>query len=87
MTFCSLLANQMTVEGQRLFFKLIQNIMLPITDPLSLGQDYETEAECIPELNLTGRQGFQVADSNLNMSVVSRHLEFSSLMSWMCRKY
>ena len=48
--------------------------MLPITDPLSLGQDYETEAECIPELNLTGSQGFQVADSNLNMSVVSRSL-------------
>ena len=43
-------------------------------DPLSLGQDYETEAECIPELNLTGRQGCQVADSNLNMSVVSRSL-------------
>ena len=44
------------------------------TSPLSLGQDYETEAECIPELNLTGRQGCQVADSNLNMSVVSRSL-------------
>ena len=65
----------MTVEGQRLFLKLIHNIMLPIrTDPLSLGYDYETEAECIPELNLTGRQGCQVADSHLNMSVVSRSL-------------
>ena len=30
MTFCTLLANQMTVEGQRLFLKLIHNIMLPM---------------------------------------------------------
>ena len=30
MTFCTLLANQMIVEDQRLFFKLIHNIMLPI---------------------------------------------------------
>ena len=73
MTFCTLLANQMTVEGQRLFLKLIHNIMLPIPT-LCLGQDYETEGECIPELNLTGRQGCQLADSNLNMSVVSRSL-------------
>ena len=30
MIFCTLLANQMTVESQRLFLKLIHNIMLPM---------------------------------------------------------
>ena len=61
MTFCTLLANQMTVEGQRLFLKLIHNIMLPIMI-MKL------------KLNWTGRQGCQVAGLNLNMSVVPRSL-------------
>ena len=63
----------MTVEGQGLFLKLIHNIMLPIPT-LSVWDKIMKQAECIPELNLTGRQGCQVADSNLNMSVVSRSL-------------
>ena len=57
--------------GSGALFKINSQHSAAHTDPLSLGQDYETEAECIPELNLTGRQGCQVADSNLNMSVVS----------------
>ena len=67
MTFCTLFANQMTVEGQRLFLKLIHNTMLPIPT-LSVWD----KSWMYSELNLTGRQGCQVADSNLNMSVVSR---------------
>ena len=35
----------MTIEGQRLFLKLIPQHNAAHTDPLSLGQDYETEAE------------------------------------------
>ena len=68
MTFCTLLANQMTVEGQRLFLKLIHNIMLPI--PTLSVWDKIMKLK----LNLTGRQGCQVAGLNLNMSVVSRSL-------------
>ena len=68
MTFCTLLANQMTVEGQRLLLKLIHNIMLPI--PTLSVWDKIMKLK----LNLTGRQGCQVADSNLNMSVVSLSL-------------
>ena len=57
MTLCTLLANQMTVEGQRLFLKLIMKLKL--------------------KLNLTGRQGCQVAGLNLNRArnyVVPRSL-------------
>ena len=68
MTFCTLLANQMTVEGQRLFLKLIHNIMLPI--PTLSVWDKIMKLK----LNLTGRQGCQVAGLNLNMSVVPRSL-------------
>ena len=68
MTFCTLLANQMTVEGQRLFLKLIHNIMLPI--PTLSVWDKIMKLK----LNLTGRQGCQVAGLNLNMSVVLRSL-------------
>ena len=64
MTFCTLLANQMTVEGQRLLLKLIHNIMLPI--PTLSVWDKIMKLK----LNLTGRQGCQVAGLNLNMSVV-----------------
>ena len=68
MTFCTLLANQMTVEGQRLFLKLIHNIMLPIPT-LSVWDKIMKM-----KLNLTGRQGCQVAGLTLNMSVVPRSL-------------
>ena len=68
MTFCTLLANQMTVEGQRLFLKLIHSIMLPI--PTLSVWDKIMKLK----LNLTGRQGCQVAGLNLNMSVVPRSL-------------
>ena len=68
MIFCTLLANQMTVEGQRLFLKLIHNIMLPI--PTLSVWDKIMKLK----LNLTGRQGCQVAGLNLNMSVVPRSL-------------
>ena len=68
MTFYTLLANQMTVEGQRLFLKLIHNIMLPIAT-LSVWDKIMKL-----KLNLTGRQGCQVAGLNLNMSVVLRSL-------------
>ena len=68
MTFCTLLANQMTVEGQRLFLKLIHNIMLPI--PTLSVWDKIMKLK----LNLTGRQGCQVAGLNLNMFVVPRPL-------------
>ena len=68
MTFCTLLANQMTVEGQRLFLKLIHNIMLPI--PTLSVWDKIMKLK----LNLTGRQGCQVAGLNFNMSVVPRSL-------------
>ena len=63
MTLCTLLANQMTVEGQRLFLKLIHNIMLPIPT-LSVWDNIKLK------LNLTGRQGCQVAGLNLTMPVV-----------------
>ena len=68
MTFCTLLANQMTVEGQRLFLKLIHNIILPI--PTLSVWDKIMKLK----LNLTGRQGCQVTGLNLNMSVVPRSL-------------
>ena len=68
MTFCTLPANQMTVEGQMLFLKLIHNIMLPI--PTLSVWDKIMKLK----LNLTGRQGCQVAGMNLNMSVVPRSL-------------
>ena len=55
--------------GSEALFKINSQHNAAHTDPLSLGQDYETEAECIPELNLTGRQGCQVADLNLNCGV------------------
>ena len=68
MTFCTLLANQMTFEGQRLFLKLIHNIMLPI--PTLSVWDKIMKLK----LNLTGRQGCQVAGLNLNMYVVPRSI-------------
>ena len=68
MTFCTLLANHMTVEAQRLILKLIHNIMLPI--PTLSVWDKIIKLK----LNLTGRQGCQVAGLNLNMSVVPRFL-------------
>ena len=68
MTFCTLLANQMTVDCQRLFFKLIHNIMLPM--PTLSVWDKIMKLK----LNLAGGQGCQVAGLNLNMSVVPRSL-------------
>ena len=76
----------MTVEGQRLFLKLIHNIMLPI--PTLSVWDKIMKLK----LNFTGRQGCQVAGLNLNMSVVPRSLyavegSLYSLISKWCMLY
>ena len=60
MTFCTLLTMV------RAFFKINSAHNAAHTNPLSFEQDYETETECVPELNLIGRQGCQFAGSNLN---------------------
>ena len=41
--------------GSEALFKMNSQHNPAHADPLSLGQDYEIEAECIPELNFTGR--------------------------------
>ena len=71
----------MTVEGQRLFLKLIHNIMLPI--PTLSVWDKIMKLK----LNLTGRQGCQVAGLNLNMSVVPRSLLLYILINKRCMLY